>query len=341
MSLPPGKLPSHLLARLLAASQPARPDPRVLVGPRLGEDAAVLDFGDTALVVATDPVTFAAQDIGWYVVHVNANDIAIRGARPRWFLAVVLLPERGSQDSLAGEILKQITSTCDSVGCTLLGGHTEITLALDRPIVVGQMLGEVNKDRLVTTGGAQEGDTLLLAGQIAIEGTALLARSRRETLHTRGMSPALLDRAADLLFHPGISVVRPALAAHGCSTGVHSMHDPTEGGLATGVAELAQASGFGVRLSLDAVPILPECAAICRALDLDPLGLLASGALLIAVAPDEADRVIRAVKDEGVDCVGIGRMVSQEQELKMETNGALVDLPVFDRDEIARALESG
>jgi hydrogenase maturation factor len=340
MSLLPGKIPPRLLEDLLAAATPARPDPRVLVGPRPGEDAAVLDFGDTALVVATDPVTFAAEDIGWYAVHVNANDVAIRGARPRWFLAVLLLPESSTDNSLVSGIFRQIASTCASLDCSLIGGHSEITLGLDRPIVVGQMLGEVAKSRLVTTGGAKPGDVLLLAGPIAIEGTAILARTERDVLLARGVPASTLAHAADLLFDPGISVVKAALAAHDCTRGVHSMHDPTEGGLVTGVTEVAQASGLGVRLSLDGIPVLPECSAICRALDLDPLGLLASGALLLAVDPGVAGEVIRAVDGVGVKCVEIGRMVPREQGLKMETKDALVELPTFDRDEIARALEA-
>ena len=98
--LQPGKLPPELLAALLTDA--GTPDPRVLVGPRVGVDAAVLDFGDRLLVVTSDPITFAAEEIGWYCVQVNANDLAVMGATPRWFLATLLLPEGITEEGVQG-----------------------------------------------------------------------------------------------------------------------------------------------------------------------------------------------------------------------------------------------
>ncbi|MGB8647096.1 MAG: AIR synthase family protein [Anaerolineae bacterium] len=338
MMYPPGKLPNAVLEKLLANRAQSMSDPRVLVGPRVGEDAAVLDFGDRVLVITTDPITFATDHPGWYAVQVNANDVATRGARPRWFLAVLLLPEKETDDGLITALFEQIQAACADLGCTLIGGHTEITLGIDRPIVVGQMLGEVARDRLVTTGGAQVGDVLLLTQGIAIEGTALLARERHDALLAHGLSPSLLARAQELLFAPGISIVRAALIANDVAR-IHAMHDPTEGGLATGAAEMAQAARLGLRLDRAAIPILPECNAICQAFGLDPLGLLASGALLLAVAPADADRVIAALQAQTIRCTPIGEMVPASEGLLMKTQDRLADLTVFARDEVTRALE--
>ena len=142
--LPVGKLPVELLQGLLRSCRPpARSG--VVLGPRYGEDAAVIDLGAKYLVAKTDPITFTAERIGWYAVHINANDIATMGATPRWFLATLLLPENGTTPELARGIFLDILRTCRTLGITLCGGHTEITSGLSRPIVVGQMLGEVRK----------------------------------------------------------------------------------------------------------------------------------------------------------------------------------------------------
>jgi len=330
-----GKLPSDLLARLLARL-PA--DPRLLLGPGVGRDAAAIDLGDGRVLVAkTDPVTFATEQIGRYVVHVNANDVACLGARPTWFLATVLLPE-GAAPDLAEEIFEQIRSACDELGIVPVGGHTEITIGLDRPVIAGAMLGETTADALVRPDGAQPGDHLVLTKAIAIEGTALLARDAPDALRDRGVPEDVIEASARLLIEPGISVVREALASC-AATRVHALHDPTEGGLATALLELSQAAGLQVRVRRDAVPVLAETATVCSALGLDPLGLLASGALLIAVAADDCDGVRAAVRAEGIEATCIGDLASVE-------GGGIIDswsqepLPRFERDELARFLEA-
>ncbi|OGO51275.1 MAG: hypothetical protein A2148_00275 [Chloroflexi bacterium RBG_16_68_14] len=330
-----GKLPQDLLARLLARL-PA--DPRVLLGPGVGRDAAAIDLGDGRVLVAkADPVTFATEQIGRYVVHVNANDIACLGARPAWFMATVLLPESASPE-LAEEIFEQIRTTCDELGVVPVGGHTEITLGLQRPVVAGAMLGETTGESLIRPDAAHAGDHLVLTKGIAIEGTALLARDAPQALRARGVPDEMIDASARLLIEPGISVVREALAA--CrAVRVHALHDPTEGGLATALLELAQASGRHVRLRQDDVPILPETAAVCAALGLDPLGLLASGALLIAVAPGECEVVRDAVVAEGSAATCIGDLASAGEDAIIDSWGQK-PLPRFERDELARFLQA-
>lgn len=335
MPYPVGKLPNAILSQFLTQGTLYPADPRVVVGPHIGEDAAVLDFGETCLVVATDPITLASDMIGWYVVHVNANDVAVRGAPPRWFSAVLLLPEDRTDDALVSTIFSQMYDSCAALGCSLVGGHTEITAGLTRPIVIGQMLGEVARSKLVTTGGARVGDALLLTKGIAIEGTAVLAREKAAELAARGISAEMIARAQNLIHEPGLSIVRDALTAN-AAVSVHAMHDPTEGGLATALAELAEASEVGLFIDQRRCPILPECAMICSALGLDPWGTLASGALLLAVAPADAERVIEQLANEKIPCVQIGTVVPRAQGLRLKTDAGLRDLPRFERDELTR-----
>jgi hydrogenase maturation factor len=332
-----GKLPPALLERLL--SRVPIQDPRVLLGPRIGEDAALIDMGDRVLVAKTDPITFATDSIGWYAVQVNANDVACMGARPRWFLATVLLPE-GADPALAESIFEQTVSACQELDVSLVGGHSEVTHQLTRPIVVGQMLGEIAHERIVRTGGARVGDEVILTKGIAIEGTSLLAREAAGALGSAGVPSQEIERARDYLFNPGISVVAEALAASSAFR-VHSMHDPTEGGLAQGLREVAQAAGVGLRIEANRIPVLPETETVCKALGLDPLGLLASGALLITVSKEEGPPLIVSLTDAGVPAHAIGTVTPPSEGVKLRNRGTVVDLPTFPRDELARYLSGG
>ena len=194
-----GKLTPDFLEGLL--SRVTVEDPRVILGPKVGEDAALLDFGDEVLVAKTDPITFATDLIGWYAVQVNANDVACAGATPRWFMATLLLPQYMDEEGVS-EIFRQITEACRSLGVTLVGGHTEVTHNLDKPIVVGCMLGVAPKGKALTTAGAEVGDYVILTKGVSLEGSALLAREREEALREGGMDPAMIEEAAGFLFRP-------------------------------------------------------------------------------------------------------------------------------------------
>jgi hydrogenase maturation factor len=338
-----GKLPNELLARLLATI-PHR-DPRVLLGPGVGRDAAVIDAGGPRLLVAkSDPVTFASDHIGWYAVHVNANDVACMGARPAWFLATALLPEGASEEQAEG-VFAQIREACESLEVELVGGHTEITYALERPIVVGAMLGEVEREALVQPAGAREGDALILTKGIAIEGTAVLAREGGGRLEELGVPREVVETARGYIFQPGISVVREALTAcaalRAAGSAVRALHDPTEGGLATALYELAEASGLGLTVRQEAVTVLPETQAICAAASLEPLGLLASGALLIAVAEEDCDATLDALSQSGVTARRIGGMAKPEAGVIIESHARTTQVPRFARDEVARFFAGG
>ncbi len=328
-----GKLPTDLLRVLLGRIR--LEDPRVLVGPKIGEDAAVIDMGRGLLVITCDPITFATDELGWYGVMVNANDLAVRGAEPRWYVMAVLLPEGTATFAMADTIIARTEEACREVGATLVGGHTEISVGLTRPIVVGTMVGEVERERLVTSSGARRGDRILLTKGIAIEGTALLGREMEAELRRKGVAPGQIQAAKRLLRVPGIGVLKEARVAVG-SGHPTAMHDPTEGGLSAGLYELAEASGVGIRLDLSAVPILPESRVLCGALGLDPLGLIASGALLLTVAPAETGTILASMEREGIACQIIGEVVSPEEGISIVEDGRRRPLPRFERDELAR-----
>lgn len=334
--IPAGKLPAAFLADLIARY--TLPAPRLLAGPGIGQDAAVIDMGDRCLIAKSDPVTYAADEIGWYAVHVNANDIACCGGIPRWFLATVLLPERSTTEVLVESIYRQVSEACRQLGVSLCGGHTEITHGLDRPIVVGHMLGEAPRDGYLTASGVRVGDRLILTKGIAVEGTALIAREKRGELQTI-LTDDDLNRCAAFLHVPGISVVHEARLALEVG-GVHALHDPTEGGLGTGLWEMAQAGGVGLAIDEASIRVLPECERICRYFRLDPLGLIGSGSLLISAAPDHADAIVRRLREQGVAAAVIGAVVPAEQGCVLRSAaGKERPLPQFARDEITRLFE--
>jgi hydrogenase expression/formation protein HypE len=339
-----GKLSATLLADLLS-DLPTR-HPQLLLGPAVGEDAAVIDFNprsDRLLVAKSDPITFATDEIGYYAVNVCANDIAVTGATPRFYLPTLLLPAGRSDEALVRRIFAQIGTACAMLDIVVAGGHTEVTPSVNQAVVAGTMLGEVARDRYISGRGCRVGDVVLLAGQIPMEGASIIAREKRADLLARGWPVAKIDEAAAYLHTPGISIMVPAqVAAH---TGlVTSMHDPTEGGIATGLYEMAVAAGAGLTVDLDAIPVTPLAAKLCATYGLDPLGTIASGALLATCAPEDADQVIQAWAEVGWSGAVIGQITKQSTPHVIENSqmlvatraGRRVSFPTFAADEIIK-----
>ena len=329
-----GKLNTDLLDELVSGIK--KKDPRVIVGPKVGEDAAVIDIGDKYLIATTDPITFTSYKIGWYMVNVNANDIAAMGGTPKWLLTSIFLPENKTGNALVKEIFRDIEEAADELGISICGGHTEVTKGLNRPIVSGNMLGEVEKNKLVTNSHARAGDEIILTKGIAIEGTALLARDREKELTVK-YGKLFVERVQNFLHNPGISVVKEAHIANQ-EAGIRAMHDPTEGGLATGLLELTRASNTGVVIYEDKIHCLEETRILCSEYKIDPLGVIASGALLIVVSPDDRDEVLSKLVQNDIECSVIGKLTEKENGLKIVSDGKERELPFFQVDEIARIL---
>lgn len=298
-----GKLAGETLSRLLRqCAADADADPTVLVGPKVGLDAAAIAVEAGTLVLASDPVTYAVDQIGRYAVHVNANDIFVSGAEPRWMLADLLLPP--GKANLAERILRQIRDACREIGnVSLIGGHTEMTPGLDRPIVAGFMIGIAPRGRVLTADLVRPGDVLIVTKGLAVEGTAVLAREFGKQLLT-ALPKATVSRAKRLLDRPGISVADEARIALSC--GARAMHDPTEGGLLNGLWEMAAAAKVSLHVQPGAIPVLPETQAICEHFNIDPLKLLASGSLLIATAPRNAGKMLKALTAANIPAAKIG-----------------------------------
>jgi hydrogenase maturation factor len=331
--LPAGKLPGWLLRKVLPGSTSGDSD--VLVGPGLGRDAAAIAVGGRVVVAKNDPITFASEGGAAHLVEVNANDVACMGATPRWLLVTVLLPHGVTPADVLNQFA-ELRETCRHRSIELIGGHTEIIQGLARPILVGMMLGDAAPSELLRPGLAQPGDVLLVTKGLAIEGTALLARELADELRER-IGEESVFAAARLLDKPGISVVAEAEIARR-SGEVTALHDPTEGGLASAVRELAIVSGTGVEIDAEALPILPETRTIADALGIDPLGMLASGSLLIAARAEGVPGMVHEIEAAGIPVSVIGRLTDDANDVSLLYDGQRRPLPEFAVDEVARVL---
>jgi hydrogenase maturation factor len=325
--IPAGKIPVDLLARLL---EPRRPlPPEVRLGPAVGEDACAIDVEAGVLIAATDPITLTTSELGRYGVIVNANDVAVMGARPRWFLAAVLLP-LGTTDDTVERLFATMRDALDEVGATLVGGHTEVTGAVNQPVIVGHMLGVAPDGHYVTTAGARPGDVLVQVGSAPIEGAALLAVEAADRL--TGVPAEVVAAAARGVRDPGISVVEAAVTA--ATLGVTAMHDPTEGGIASGLHELAVAAGVAVLVDRSQLMWFEPGLDVCRALGADPWATLASGSLLATFPPDRVDAAVQVLSAPGRPAAVIGAI--EPGAGVRGSDGGAIQWP--DRDEVARVL---
>jgi hydrogenase expression/formation protein HypE len=326
-SLPPGKVPPELLRRYALGR--GAPRSELLVGPGIGEDAAVVDLGGAVAVLSSDPITGASRNAGWLGVHVACNDIAAMGAAPLGVLITLLLPSDGAVAHLE-TIMGDVHRACLDLGVAVLGGHSEVTAGLRDPILTLTALGRAEGGRYVTSAGARPGDQLIVTKAAAVEGTAILATDFADEL-TAELGAELVEEAQR--FWSEISVVREGVAA--AAAGATAMHDVTEGGVLGALHELADASAVGLRVRLEQIPRRPATDAICGYFSVDPLALVSSGSLLIA-APKER-RLAEQLRAQGIEATSIGEVAAGERRLLLR--GKSMPLVPPPRDELWRLLE--
>lgn len=311
-------------------------DRSIVLGPSYGEDAALIRISDNrVLVVHSDPITAAEKLIGWLSVHVACNDVAVRGAKPRWLLPVLLLPEEAPVE-LLDEITRQIDSAAKEVGASIVGGHTESAPGLSRPIISMTAIGVVDESRVVLTRNAKPGDLLIMTKYAGLEGTAILASDFRDELLEKGVEVEVIEEAQDYI--KSISVVPEAvrLAEEELVT---AMHDPTEGGVLGGVAELAYASRTSIKVYEEKIPLTSATRIITNVLGVDPLKLISSGVLIATTPRKYIDRVLDVLREVGVNVSIIGEVVSRHypgRVVYVEKSGRVVELPRQVVDEIYR-----
>jgi hydrogenase maturation factor len=334
MKLPLGKIPIDILEEVVFKNLGIKRK-EVILGPSAGIDGAVIDLGNKSLITAMDPITGAIERIGWLAVNINANDVATFGVEPMFFLSCILLPEKADR-KIVETICTQMDIAAKELGTAIIGGHCEITPKLPNPIVIGCTIGVTEKRNYVTAGGAKPGDKLLLTKSAGIEGTAILAADREKQLKKK-VAPTLLENAKN--FYRRISVVKDAITAFKTG-GVTAMHDPTEGGILGGVGEMADASRTGVKIFENKIRTAKETAEICKFFKIDPLQLIGSGALLIAVKPNFVKKTLESLKKQRIEASEIGEFLkSPSTRLFIRKDGVEIGLIRPEYDHLWQALQ--
>jgi len=333
MRYPLGKIPPKVLEDIVFKHLGAkRPD--VLLGPSHGEDAAIVRSGKQLLAFSCDPISGALDRIGMLSVHVTTNDIATRGVRPSWFLSCIMLPE-GSGEEILRTICTQMGKAAKKIGVAIVGGHSETTPGLDHPVVIGFAAGEVGRRGFVSCSGAKPGGRIILTKGAGIEGTGILASDRAEFL-AKAFGMNFLKEARR--FSAMTSVVEDAMIAFN-SGRVQAMHDPTEGGIAGGLNEMANASRTGFRVYEDSIEVAPETEKICRFFRVDPLRLVSSGSLLVVAAEESAGTIVTRLRRKGIQAAVIGEVLSDRtRRILVKRNGREENLPLPYADELWVAL---
>ncbi len=328
-----GKVPLEVLERCVFPRL-GKSSERVLRGASIGEDAPIIDMGEKVLVVKANPITGAEENIGHLVVHINANDVATRGAKPQWFLSIILLPE-GATEKLLNRIASEIHEACLQLGVNVIGGHTECTPGLKGPVLAGFMIGEAQKDTYLPSNKPENGDLIVMTKYAGLEGTSILANDLEDALKGK-MNPSAIKKAKMHWKH--ISVVNEALRALELG-GVHAMHTPTEGGIQNGLYEMTKSSGLASEVYIDRIQFLPETVELSEALGLDPLKLMSSGSLLIAVAASKANIIVKELTNLGIKTTIIGKFTTKGKPMFIDKDTRR-EIESVKQDEVYRIISS-
>jgi hydrogenase maturation factor len=330
--LPLGKLSPNLLERILRKIP--QTDSTVILGPGTGLDCSVLDFGDQYLVFKSDPISLTSENIGWYAVEINTNDIVTTGADPKWLLTTILLPEGSTSFSDVDRITDQLIESSKRYGITIIGGHTEITSGINRPILSCTMIGTVEKDKLITPNGVKIGDLVFLTKEIAIETVSIIANDLTNEL-TSILSDQEISTAVAYLKKPGISIFKEATLLRN-GFGVTAMHDPTEGSLASALWEMSIASQKEFRINLDAIPLSPLTKKITDHFSINPMNSISSGALLFTANPMYKEKIFSVMSKNSIPVALIGEIKNNGIGVFINEGSNETELQRPERDDITK-----
>jgi hydrogenase maturation factor len=296
-----GKVPENILKRAVF-KQIKHTRPEVLLSAGVGEDCAAIETKeDEVLVFSTDPITGATKGVGRLAVHITANDLASSGAQPIGILTCIILPPRTREKKLH-DLMEEIVVTANSLNIQVMGGHTEVSDVVNRPVITVTGVGKVKKGKLVSTGGLQPGDELVMTKWAGLEGTGIIVGEKRDELSTR-LPEELLDAARHL--GEEISVVPEGEI--GVEHGVTAMHDVTEGGIFGALWEMGEASGVGLLVDLEKIPIRQETIEVCEFFDINPYLLISSGSMLMGTP--RGNLLVEELAKCGIPAAVIGRAV--------------------------------
>lgn len=320
-----GKLDSELLEKIVFKNIKFK-RPEVLTRPGIGEDCAVVDFGSYECVMSTDPITAAISEIGRLSIHISCNDIASNGIQPLGIMLAVMLPEGTTEEEIE-EMMRQAGEASEELGVEIIGGHTEITPAVAKPVIVSTAIGRGEKWASQHTENMKPGDYIMMTKYAGLEGTGVIACDFEDRL-AEILSQEEIEEAKSLLNQ--VSVVKEGVAAG--KIGTHGMHDVTEGGILGAVWEMCQIAETGAELWIDQIPLKPVTKKVCDYFDIDYLRLISSGCMIIMTAPDKKEEMEAAMKDAGVEisCIGVIKEASEGICMKIDEEKIEIAPPASD-----------
>lgn len=307
-----GKVSESILKRSVF-SQIKTKRKEVLVGAGVGEDCAALKLENGEIfVISTDPITGTAKDVGKLAVHITANDIASSGAEPIGIMLSLLLPEWVTEREMK-EIMGQVEDACHVLNIQIMGGHTEVTKAVNQPVMTVTGVGKIDQGSFLSTRGAKPGQDIIISKWIGLEGTSIIAKEKEKELLNR-FPKHMIERAKE--FDQYLSIIPEAKI--GVEMKVSSMHDVTEGGIFGALWEMAEASEVGLEIDLKEIPVKQETIEICEYFLLNPYCLISSGSLLMA--GDNGYEVVRELKKAGIHGAVIGKAVKGRDRVVINDN---------------------
>lgn len=317
-----GKIPNTVLKQvILDKIKGSRKE--IIVRPKVGEDCCAIDFGDKVCVLSSDPITGSINEVGRLAVHISCNDVASCGAEPLGLLVTILVPPKAAEGELE-LVMTQICDTANSLNVDIIGGHTEVTSAVNRFVIITTAVGNVIKDKLVTTSGAQDGDDIIITKYAGIEGTAIIAHDKEKELLNE-VEKDILERSKALI--KDISVVKEGIIAG--KFGVNSMHDITEGGVLGAIWEVTEASKKGAVVYRDKIPVMDETLKLCEIYNINPLKLISSGCMIITCK--KGIELVKLLESEGVKATIIGQINNTSQKkLVLEDGYVEITEPLSD-----------
>lgn len=326
-----GKLDSDLLKKIVFDKITFR-RPEVLTRPGIGEDCAVVDFGSYDCVMSTDPITAAISDIGRLSVHISCNDIASNGIEPLGIMLAVMLPVGTTEEDIE-EMMRQAGEVSARLGVEIIGGHTEITPAVNTPVIVSTAIGRAPKSGSQQADQLVPGDYIMITKSAGLEGSGIIACDFEEELK-KVLTDEEIAEAKSLLDH--VSVVTEGVAAG--EVGTHGMHDVTEGGVLGAVWELCQIAGTGAEVWIDEIPVKEVTKKICSHFDIDYLRLISSGCMVIMVPPEKKDAMKAAMDAVGVESSYIGVITESDKGIIMKTGDAVAEVAPPASDELYKVV---
>lgn len=321
-----GKLDSEVLKKIIFENIKFKRD-EIITRPGIGEDCAEIDFGNYICVMSTDPITASVKDIGRLSIHISCNDIASNGVQPIGIMLAVMLPV-GTTEADIETIMKQAAAAAELMEVEIIGGHTEITPAVTKPVIVSTAIGRQPKNKIEYK--IKPGDKIFITKYCGIEGTGIIACECADetdkilTPEEKSQASAMLDM---------VSVVKEGVIAG--EIGVSAMHDITEGGVLGAVWEMCQVAGAGAIVDIESIPVKPVTEKICRHFNIDYLRLISSGCMLITAPPEKQHELESRI--DMITC--IGEIKPFETGIMMRTGKGVEPIAPPDSDELYKAIK--